>query len=253
MRHQERLDTLTADIDAIDARRQAFEAAIGELITATAAADLAEQPATSAAAVLHRRATEARAAAAEREALAAELAALEAEQAEAAAIVAEAEEELAALRAPPARPMTRSSRSVRTPALGPSSCGPRSRSSTATLPARVARPPPRSPTPWRRSMPTPCRRAPRKARGAGRPAPWRARRGRRSADPRPRRARAPRALRGAAQAAQAKASLEAQIQELAERYARARLAQRVLRDAIARYRSAHEGPLLARASALFPP
>ena len=56
----------------------------------------------------------------------------------------------------------------------------------------------------------------------------------------------------AAQAAQAKASLEAQIQELAERYARARLAQRVLRDAIARYRSAHEGPLLARANALFP-
>ena len=39
---------------------------------------------------------------------------------------------------------------------------------------------------------------------------------------------------------------------MAERYARARLAQRVLRDAIARYRSAHEGPLLARANVLFP-
>ena len=105
-RDQERLDTLTADIDAIDARRHAFEAAIAELITATAATDLAEQPATSAAAVLHRRATEARAAAAEREALTAELAELEAEQAEAAAIVAEAEEELARCAPPPARPTT---------------------------------------------------------------------------------------------------------------------------------------------------
>jgi uncharacterized protein YhaN len=46
--------------------------------------------------------------------------------------------------------------------------------------------------------------------------------------------------------------LEAQIQAVAERYARARLAQRVLRDAIARFRSAHEGPLLARANQLFP-
>ncbi|HWH92662.1 MAG TPA: hypothetical protein VNT03_02275, partial [Baekduia sp.] len=56
----------------------------------------------------------------------------------------------------------------------------------------------------------------------------------------------------AAQARQETATLEAQIRDVAERYARARLAQRVLRDAIARYRSAHEGPLLARANALFP-
>jgi uncharacterized protein YhaN len=251
-RDQERLDALGADLDAIDARRHAFEAAIAELVTATAASDLAEQPATSAAAVLHRRATEARAAAAERDALAAELAVLEAEQAEAAAIVAEAEQELAALRAAAgatddAELLTREGASVRAAEL---------RAEITALDGDLAR------------------------AGGAAAAEVAAAVGELDADALPARVEELEALavarRGerdeagealtrardelarlerseeAAQAAQAKASLEAQIQELAERYARARLAQRVLRDAIARYRSAHEGPLLTRANALFP-
>jgi uncharacterized protein YhaN len=56
----------------------------------------------------------------------------------------------------------------------------------------------------------------------------------------------------AAQAAQAVASRLAKVQVLAERYARARLAQRVLRDAVERYRREHEGPMLERANELFP-
>jgi uncharacterized protein YhaN len=56
----------------------------------------------------------------------------------------------------------------------------------------------------------------------------------------------------AAQAAQAAAGQLATVRALAERYARARLAQRVLRDAIERYRREHEGPMLARANELFP-
>ncbi len=252
VRHQERLDTLTADIDAIDARRHAFEAAIAELVTATAAADLAEQPATSAAAVLHRRATEARAAAAEREVLAAELTALEAEQAEAAAIVAEAEEELAALRAAAgaaddvelALREDASARAVELRAEIAQLDGDLARAGGApaaevadavaaldadALPARAEE----------LEALAVVRRGERDEAGE---ALTRAR---------DKLARLERSEE-AAQAAQAKASLEAQIQELAERYARARLAQRVLRDAIARYRSAHEGPLLARANALFP-
>jgi uncharacterized protein YhaN len=252
VRHQERLDTLTADIDAIDARRHAFEAAIAELVTATAAADLAEQPATSAAAVLHRRATEARAAAAEREALATELTALEAEQAEAAAIVTEAEEELAALRAAAgaaddadlALREDASARAVELRAEIAQLDGDLARAGGApaaevadavaaldadALPARAEE----------LEALAVLRRGERDEAGK---ALTRAR------DELARLERS----EEAAQAAQAKASLEAQIQELAERYARARLAQRVLRDAIARYRSAHEGPLLARANALFP-
>jgi uncharacterized protein YhaN len=251
-RDQERLDTLTADIDAIDARRHAFEAAIAELITATAAADLAAQPAAAAAAVLHRRATEARAAAAEREALAAELAELETEQAEAAAIVAEAEEELATLRAAAgaaddAELALREDAGVRAVDLRAEIArldGDLARAGGApaaemvaavadldadALPARVEE----------LEASAVLRRSERDDAGE---ALTRAR------DELARLERS----EEAAQAAQAKASLEAQIQELAERYARARLAQRVLRDAIARYRSAHEGPLLARANALFP-
>jgi uncharacterized protein YhaN len=251
-RDQERLDTLTADIDAIDARRHAFEAAITELVTATAATDLAEQPATSAAAVLHRRATEARAAAAEREALSAELAELVAEQAEAAAIVAEAEEELAALRAAAgatddAELLLRERAGVRAAELRVEIAGldgdlaraggaPAAEVADAVaaldadaLPARVEE----------LEALAVARRDERDEAGETLT---------RARDELARLERS----EEAAQAAQAKASLEAQIQELAERYARARLAQRVLRDAIARYRSAHEGPLLARANALFP-
>jgi uncharacterized protein YhaN len=251
-RNQERLDTLTADIDAIDARRHGFEAAIAQLITATAATDLAEQPATSAAAVLHRRATEARAAAAERESLTAELTELEAEQAEAAAIVAEAEEDLAALRTAAgatddAELLIREEAGLRATELRAEITGldgdlaraggaPAAEVAAAVaeldadaLPARVQE----------LEALTVVRRDERDEAGE---ALTRAR------DELARLERS----EEAAQAAQAKASLEAQIQELAERYARARLAQRVLRDAIARYRSAHEGPLLARANALFP-
>jgi uncharacterized protein YhaN len=251
-RDQERLDTLTADLDAIDARRHAFEASITRLITATDATDLLDQPTTSAAAVLHRRATEAHAAAAEREALAAEVTELETEQSEAAAIVAEAEEELAVLRAAAgatddAELQLREQASLRAAELRAEIIGldgdlaqaggaPAAEVAAAVaeldadaLPARVQE---------LEALAV----ARRDARDEAGEALTRAR------DELARLERS----EEAAQAAQAKASLEAQIQELAERYARARLAQRVLRDAIARYRSAHEGPLLARANALFP-
>ncbi len=251
-RDQERLDTLTADISAIDARRHAFEAAIGELVLATAATDLTEQPATSAVAVLHRRATEARAAAAERAALAAELAELEAEQAEAAAVVAEAEEELVALRATAgaaddAELLLRESAGIRAVEL---------RAEIARLDGDLARAGGAPAAEVAEAVAAldadalPARAEELEAlavtrRGARDEA------GEALTRARDELARLERSEE-AAQAAQAKASLEAQIQELAERYARARLAQRVLRDAIARYRSAHEGPLLARANALFP-
>jgi uncharacterized protein YhaN len=252
MRDQERLDTLTADIDAIDARRHAFEAAIARLITATAATDLTEQPATSAAAVLHRRATEARAAAAEREALAAELAELEVEQAEAAAIVAEAEQELAALRAAAGaaddadlllreRAAMRAS-TLRAEITGLDSDLARAGGAPATEVADAVAALDADALPARAEELEALAVARRDERDEAGEVLIRAR------DELARLERS----EEAAQAMQAKASLEAQIQELAERYARARLAQRVLRDAIARYRSAHEGPLLARANALFP-
>jgi uncharacterized protein YhaN len=251
-RDQERLDTLTADIDAIDARRHAFEAAIAQLITATAAIDLAEQPATSAAAVLHRRATEARAAAAEREALTAELAELETEQAEAAAIVAEAEAELTALRAAAAATddaelLLRERASVRAAELRAEITGldgdlARAGGAPATEVADAVAALDADALPARVEELEALAVARRDERDEAGKALTRAR------DELARLERS----EEAAQAAQAKASLEAQIQELAERYARARLAQRALRDAIARYRSAHEGPLLARANALFP-
>jgi uncharacterized protein YhaN len=251
-RDQERLDTLTADIDAIDARRHAFEAAIAELTTATGATDLAEQPATSAAAVLHRRATEARAAAAEREALAAELAELKAEQAEAAAIVTEAEEELAALRAAAgaaddAELALREDASVRAVELRAEITGldgdlARAGGAPATEVAEAVAALDADALPARVEELEALAAVRRTERDEAGEALTRAR------DELARLERS----EEAAQAAQAKASLEAQIRELAERYARARLAQRILRDAIARYRSAHEGPLLARANTLFP-
>jgi uncharacterized protein YhaN len=250
-RDQERLDALAADLDAIDARRHAFEGAIGELVAATAP-DLAAQPATAAAAVLHRRATEARAAAAERDALAAELAVLEAEHGEAAAIVAEAGEELAALRAAAgaqddADLLRREDASARATEL---------RAEIAALDGDLARAGGAAAAEVAAAVAeldadaVPARVEELEAQAVA----LRAERdeaGEALTRARDELARLERSEE-AAQAAQAKASLEAQIEELAERYARARLAQRVLRDAIARYRSAHEGPLLARANALFP-
>jgi uncharacterized protein YhaN len=251
-RDQERLDALTTDIDAIDARRHAFETATAEMVAATAATDLAEQPAASAAAILHRRATETRAAAAERDALSAELAVLEAEQAEHAAILAEAEEELSALRAAAgaeddADLLRREDASTRATEL---------RAEIATLDGDLARaggaPAAEVATAVAEldADAIPARVEELEALAVARRAE-RDEAGEALTRARDELARLERSEE-AAQAAQAKASLEAQIQELAERYARARLAQRVLRDAIARYRSAHEGPLLARANALFP-
>ena len=251
-RDQERLDALTADIDAIDARRHGFEAAIAQLVTATDATDLAQQPATSAAAILHRRATEARAAAAERESLAAELAELQAEQAEATAIVAEAEEELATLRAAAgaaddAELQLREQASLRAAELRAEITGldgdlARAGGAPAAEVAAAVAELDADALPARVQELEALAVARRDERDEAGEALTRAR------DELARLERSEEAAR----AAQAKASLEAQIQELAERYARARLAQRVLRDAIARYRSAHEGPLLARANALFP-
>lgn len=251
-RDQERLDTLTADIDAIDARRHAFETAIAQLVTATDATDLAEQPATAAAAVLHRRATEARAAAAERGSLAAELTELEAELAEASAIVAEAEAALSALRAAAgaaddAELRLREQASLRAADLRAEIAGldgdlARAGGAPAAEVAAAVAELDADALPARVQELEALAVTRRDARDEAGEALTRAR------DELARLERS----EEAAQAAQAKASLEAQIQELAERYARARLAQRVLRDAIARYRSAHEGPLLARANALFP-
>jgi uncharacterized protein YhaN len=251
-RDQERLDALTADIDAIDARRHAFEAAIAQLVSATDATDLIQEPATSAAAILHRRATEARAAAAERESLAAELTELEAEQAEATAIVAEAEEELAALRAAAgvaddAELQLREEASLRAAELRAEITGldgdlARAGGAPAAEVAAAVAELDADALPARVQELEALAVARRDERDEAGEVLTRAR------DELARLERS----EEAAQAAQAKASLEAQIQELAERYARARLAQRVLRDAIARYRSAHEGPLLARANALFP-
>jgi uncharacterized protein YhaN len=251
-RDQERLDTLSGEIDAIDARRHAFAAAVAQLVTATDAADLAEQPATSAAAVLHRRATEARAAAAERASLTAELAESEAEQAEAAAIVAEAEQELAALRAAAgaaddAELALREQASLRAAEL---------RAEITALDGDLARAGGAPATEVAAAVAEldadalPARVQELEALAVTR-RDERDEAGEALTRARDELARLERSEE-AAQAAQAKASLEAQIQELAERYARTRLAQRVLRDAIARYRSAHEGPLLARANALFP-
>jgi len=251
-RDQERLEALSGELDAIDARRHAFEAAFAELVAATAATDLAGQPATAAAAVLHDRAVQARARAAERDALAAELAVQEAEQAEAAAVVAEADAELAALRAAAnaaddAELVARELASARAEEL---------RAEIAALDGDLAR---AGGAPAAEVIAAvagldadaaPARAEELAALAAMRRAE-RDEAGEALTRARDELARLERSEE-AAEAAQAKASLEAQIQELAERYARARLAQRVLRDAIARYRSAHEGPLLARANDLFP-
>jgi uncharacterized protein YhaN len=248
---QHQLATLRAEVEAIDARRVAFERAVAELLGAVAA-ELAEQPPATAVAVLHRRAADARAAAAERDALQSALAELEAERAEAAAIIAEADDELAVLRAAAgaqddAGLVGRERASARAEQLRAEIArldGDLARAGGApadevaaavagldadALPARVE------------ELEAEAARR-RDARDAAGEALTRAR---------DELARLERSDEAAA-ARQEATSLEAQIQDVAERYARARLAQRILRDAIASFRSAHEGPLLARANALFP-
>ncbi|WCB93731.1 SbcC-like subunit of palindrome specific endonuclease [Baekduia alba] len=250
-RDQERLGALTADRDAIVARRRAFEAAVAEHVTARAP-DLAERPAVAAAQELHRRATAVRAAAAERDTLSTTIADLAADHAEQVAIVAEADEELAALRAAAgaesdAALVQREQQSARADALraeiarldgdlaraGGAPAGEVARA-VADLDADVA-----------------AVRAGDLEALASRQRDERDDAGRALTRARDELARLERSDE-AAQARQEAATLEAQIREVAERYARARLAQRVLRDAIAGYRSAHEGPLLARANELFP-
>jgi uncharacterized protein YhaN len=244
-------DGLRAAIEAIDARDAAFAARVAEVVAAVAP-DLAQRPAAGAVAILHRRVTAARGAAAERDTLVAAVAELEAERADADAIVAEADEELAALRraagaeddADLARREQASARAEELRQEIARLDGDLARAGGApaddvaaavadldadALPARVEE--------LEQSA-----TAQRDARDAAGEALTRAR------DELARLERSDEAAR----ARQEATSLEAQIQDVAERYARARLAQRVLRDAIARFRSAHEGPLLARANALFP-
>jgi uncharacterized protein YhaN len=250
-RNHERLDELRAEVAAIDARRGAFEAALRRLVDAVAP-DLAEHPATTAATLLHRRATEARAAAAERTALTTELTELEAERGEATAMVAEAEQELAELRATAGAEddddlIRREQDSARAAEL---------RTEIATLDGDLARAGGAAADEVAAAVAAldpdavPARAEELKALASHRRAE-RDEAGTALTRARDELARLERSEE-AAQAAQDIATLEAQVRELAERYARSRLAQRVLRNAIARYRSEHEGPLLARANALFP-
>lgn len=242
-RERERLAALRTEIAAVDARRTAFEEALAELV---------DVPTVAAANDLHRRAAAARAAAAEREALTAAIAELEAERAEAAAIAAEAGEELAALRAAAGadddEDLVRRERAVaRAEEL---------RGELARLDADLAR---AGGAPADEvvaavaaldadALPT---RLDELETAAARHRDDRDAASERLTRARDELARLERSDE-AARARQEATVLEAQIQDVAERYARARLAQRVLRDAIARFRSAHEGPLLTRANQLFP-
>ncbi|HEY6761996.1 MAG TPA: AAA family ATPase [Baekduia sp.] len=250
-RDQARLAALTAELDAIDARRAAFASAVAEQVAALAP-DLATQPPASAARALHRRATAARAANDERDTLAVTIADLDTDHAEQLAIVAEADEELAALRAAAgaeddATLVQREQQSARAEKL---------RAEIARLDADLARAggaPADEVTAAVADLDADeaAVRADDLKALAARQRDERDEAGRALTRARDELARLERSEE-AAQARQEAATLDAQIREVAERYARARLAQRVLRDAIARYRSAHEGPLLARANQLFP-
>lgn len=250
-RDHEHLDGLGAEIATIDGRRTAFETAVAQVVAA-AAPDLASQAAGAAVAVLHRRATQTRAAADERDAVEAEVASLDAEHAEAVAAIEAADDELAALRAAAgveddATLGQREQESARAEELRVEIAGldgdlARAGGAPADeVAAAVAE----------LDADTLPARADELKVQAARERDARDEAGRELTRARDELGRLERSEE-AARAAQEAASLEAEVRELAERYARARLAQRVLRDAIARYRSAHEGPLLARANVLFP-
>ncbi|MDX6729336.1 MAG: hypothetical protein QOK49_4141, partial [Baekduia sp.] len=242
---------VTGELEAIDARRAAFTSAVAELLR-EAAPDLADQPAATAVSVLHRRATEARAAAAERDALAAELTTLEAEQAEAGAIAAEAEEQLAVLRAAAGaaddaalvrcEQVSAQAEALRAEILQLDGDLARAGGAPADEVAAAVTELDADAAPARAEALDALAAARRDARDQAGEALLRARDElaalERSED--------------AAVARQESATLLAQVRQTAERYARARLAQKLLRDAIERYRSDHEGPLLARANVLFP-
>jgi uncharacterized protein YhaN len=250
-RDRERLEALRTEIAAVDARRDAFEEALGEVV-AVVASELADAPPAAAASTLHRRAAAARAAADERDALASAIAELDAEHAEAAAIAAEAAEELAALRAAANaaddEDLVRCERAVAE--------AERLRAELRRLDADLARAGGAPADEVAAAVAEldadalPARLDALEA-AAARHRDERDAANERRALARKELARLERSDE-AARARQEATVLEAQIQEVAERYARARLAQRVLRDAIARFRSAHEGPLLGRANQLFP-
>jgi uncharacterized protein YhaN len=242
---------VTGELEAIDARRTAFTSAVAELLRA-AAPDHADQPAATAVSVLHKRATEARAAAAERDALAAELTTLKAEQAEAGAIAAEAEEQLAALRVAAGatddaalvrcEQVSAQAEALRAEILQLDGDLARAGGAPADEVAAAVAELDADAAPARAEALDALAAERRDARDQAGEALLRARDElaalERSED--------------AAVARQESATLLAQVRETAERYARARLAQKLLRDAIERYRSDHEGPLLARANVLFP-
>ncbi|WP_445151030.1 AAA family ATPase [Baekduia sp. Peel2402] len=250
-RDRAQLDALRGDVASIEARRGAFEQALAELI-ARVAPELGDEAPLAVAGTLHRRAAAARAAAAEREALAAAVAELEAEQADAIAIADEADAELAALReaagAEDDEALVRRERDVaRAEEL---------RAELQRLDADLAR---AGGAPADEVLAAvaaldadalPARLDALEA-GAAQHRDERDAINKRLTLARDELGRLERSDE-AARARQEATVLEAEIQATAERYARARLAQRVLRDAIARFRSAHEGPLLARANQLFP-
>jgi uncharacterized protein YhaN len=250
-RDQDRAASLTEELAALDAAHAAFEAeVIGHV--AQLAPDLADRPAPAAAQELHRRATAARAAAAERDALATAIADLERDEAEHQAAVAEAEAELAALRAAAgaaddAELVQHEQRAARAEAL---------RAEIATLDGDLAR------AGGQPADQVAAAVADLDADAAAVQADELRSRIARERDARDAAAAAVTRAQDelarlersdeAAALRQESATLEAEIRAVAERYARARLAQKVLRDAIASYRSAHEGPLLSRANELFP-
>ncbi|HEU4976876.1 MAG TPA: AAA family ATPase [Baekduia sp.] len=248
---QARVDELRRDADAIERRAEQLDADVAALCEA-AAPDLVDVPAAVAVATLHQRVEAARAAAGERQTLSAELAAHGDDLREAEAEIAAAEEALAELRraagaADDAQLAAAEARAARAAAL---------HAQVAELEADIAASGgapleevvaavgelDADAVPARLEALSAERDALRERRDAAREALVRA------TD----RLAAQERSEEAAAAAQAAAGHLATIRTLAERYARARLAQRVLRDAIERYRTEHEGPMLARANELFP-
>ncbi|WP_027007149.1 AAA family ATPase [Conexibacter woesei] len=250
-RDQDRAASLTEELAALDAAREAFEADVATHV-AQLTPDLTDRPALAAAQELHRRATAARAAAAERAALATAIADLERDEAEHQAVVAEADQELAALRATAgatddAELIEHEQRAARAAAL---------REEIASLDGDLAR------AGGQPADQVAAAVADLDADDAAVQADDLRSRIARERDARDEAAAAVTRAQDelarlersdeAAALRQESATLEAEIRAVAERYARARLAQKVLRDAIASYRSAHEGPLLSRANELFP-
>jgi uncharacterized protein YhaN len=250
-RDQDRAASLIEELATLDATREAFAADVAAHV-AQLTPDLADRPAPAAAQELHRRATAARAAAAERDALATAIADLERDEAEHQAVVAEADEELATLRATAgaaddAELIQHEQRAARAEALREeiasldgdlARAGGQPADQVAAAVAGLDADDAAVEADELKSLIARERDARDEAAAAVTRAQDELARLERSDE--------------AAALRQESATLEAEIRAVAERYARARLAQKVLRDAIASYRSAHEGPLLTRANELFP-